>query len=85
MEDPELIAKKAKYKKKPYIAAALKVDRVDIALKVAGGGEITTQADIKKYKLNFGGKLKHNSKENSLYAATDVFVGYKLFDPEDDE
>ncbi|MCB1194112.1 MAG: hypothetical protein KDK90_26990 [Leptospiraceae bacterium] len=84
MEDPELIPKKANYKNKPYIAAALKVDRVDISLKTADGAEIKTEADLKKYNLDLGGKIRKNDKENSLYAASKVFVGYKLFEPDDE-
>lgn len=83
LEDPELIPEKAKHKKKPYIAAALKVDRVDISLKTADGAEIKTEADLKKYNLDLGGKIRKNDKENSLYAASSVFVGYKLFEPDE--
>lgn len=84
MEDPELIPKKAKYKNKPYIAAALKVDRIDISLKTREGSEIKTEADLKKHNLDLGGKIRQNANEDTLYAASNVFVGYKLFEPEEE-
>ncbi|HNM06813.1 MAG TPA: hypothetical protein PKK05_28100, partial [Leptospiraceae bacterium] len=64
--------------KKRYIAAALKVKRIEVVLKTKGGAELKTEADFRKQNILLTAGLKHDSVQNSVYTGEDRFVGYKL-------
>lgn len=70
-----------KIKSSKYIASLLKADSLLITMETADGANVQTQADLKKYNLDFGVQVKIDNQGRLAFDAKNLYVGYKLVDP----
>ncbi|HMV78007.1 MAG TPA: hypothetical protein PK453_15215 [Leptospiraceae bacterium] len=67
--------------KQRFVGAVLKAEKITLEFVTKDGITLRSEADIKSQNISLGTGIKSSTKENSLYVAENVYVGYKMFDP----